>query len=248
MVEKVIAEKALKSTLKFSPVTGPSPANEIAAQIREHLASHNLRVGDRLPSERELELQFKVSRNSIRQALKSLAHMGLLEMRKGAAGGAFVTGGGSSAVELAFSDLFHLGAILPAQLTEVRVIIGAEVARLACLRATQQEINHLEANIVAAEQAVRDGNTSLRTELNLEFHRLLAEMTHNPLLVTLTATVIKVTQEFGKGMVPMTDRSVMPLRRHLLAHLRSRDAVAASSEMRAHLIRVERHYLRHLAK
>ena len=237
-------ETVPKSLLEFEPVMGNSPAVEIAAQIRERISSQLLKIGDRLPSERALESQFQVSRNSIRQALKSLAHMGLLEIRKGQAGGAFVKGGGSDAINVAVSDLFHLSTISPSDLTEVRVIIGVEVARLACLRATEEEIDDLEANVVAAEQAVRQGNTKLRTELNLEFHRKLARMTRNPLLATLTATVINLTHEFGKDMVPMTDRSVMPLRRHLLAHLRARDAVAAAAEMHTHLLRLQRYYLK----
>ncbi len=230
---------------QFRPVTSGRPSDEIVAQIRAQLAAHALQVGDKLPSEREMEQLFLVSRNSIRQAIKSLANMGLLEMRKGATGGAFVKGDGGDAVEAAFSDLFHLGAIAPSNLTEVRVLIGTEVARLACLRASEEEIDALERNVEAAEAAVRAGQTALRTELNLEFHRMLSRMTHNPLLVTLTSTVTAVTGQFGKGMLPMSDRAVMPLRRHLLAHLRARDADAAAQAMREHLLRVERHYLKH---
>jgi DNA-binding FadR family transcriptional regulator len=127
----------------------------------------------------------------------------------------------------------------------VRVLLGVEVARLACLRASDREIDALEENIVAAEAAVRSGNTPLRTELNLEFHRMLARMTHNPLMVTLTNAVTVVTAQVSKGMVPMSDRSVMPLRRRLLAHLRARDTAAAAAEMHDHLLRVQRHYLKH---
>jgi DNA-binding FadR family transcriptional regulator len=230
--------------LKFKPVDGERPSDSIAAQIRAHMASQVLQVGDKLPTERDLEVQFGVSRNSIRQALKSLADMGLLEIRKGATGGAFVCGG-SEGVTNTFSDQFNLGTVRPEHLTEVRVIVGTEVARLATLRASADEIDALEANIAAAEKAAREGDISGRTEVNLEFHRILARMTHNPLLVTLTDAVTTVTRQFGQGMKPMTTRSVMPLRRHMLAHLRNRDAQAAAAEMRAHLLRVERHYLRH---
>ncbi len=229
----------------FSPVVGSRPADEIVAQIRARLAARALNVGDKLPSERALESQFQVSRNSIRQALKSLAGMGLLEMRRGASGGTFIIGGGSEAVEAAVGDLFHLGEIRPSDLTEVRVILGTEVARLACLRATADEIDALEANVASAEAAVRARDTGRRTELNLEFHRMLARMTHNPLLVTLTATLMAVTGNLSRGMTPMSDRAVMPLRRRLIAHLRSRAADHAASEMREHLLRAERHYLKH---
>jgi DNA-binding FadR family transcriptional regulator len=230
--------------LQFDSVSGGRPSDGIAAQIRAHLATGALKVGDKLPSERDLETQVGVSRNSIRQALKSLADMGLLEIRKGATGGAFVCGG-SNGVTNIFSDQFHLGTVRPQDLTEVRVILGAEVARLATLRADDSEIDVLEANVVASEAAARAGQVDHRTELNFEFHHILARMTHNPLLVTLTEAVTAVTRAYGQDMKPMTNRSVMPLRRRMLAHLREHDAEGAAAEMREHLLRVERHYLRH---
>lgn len=233
------------TVVKFRAVTAGRPADEIVRQIRELIASHVLKVGDKLPSEREFETILQVSRNSIRQAIKALADMGLLEMRKGAHGGAFVIGGGNQAIERVFSDLFHLGEVRPADLTEVRVLVGAEVARLACLRGTPEEIERLEANIAAAEAAVSDGNISLRSELNLEFHQIMAGMTRNPLLVTLTTMITNVTRGFGKGMAAIPNRTVMPVRRRILQHLREGNHEAAQEEMRTYLRQVEKHYLRH---
>ena len=228
---------------RFKPVVGPRPADEISAQIRERIAKHSLQVGDRLPSERELSVQFGVSRNSVRQALRSLADSGLLEMRKGAAGGAFVIEGGSDAVLSAFTDLYNLGAIQPVDLTEVRVLVGVESARLACLRATPEEIDELEANVVEAEAAVRAGDHKHRREINLEFHRMLARMSHNPILVTLTGVVTALTLQFVEKREPTPVSSVMPLRRQMLKHLRARDAEGAARAMRTHLLRMQRLYL-----
>jgi GntR family transcriptional repressor for pyruvate dehydrogenase complex len=236
-------KKKRASVARFKPVKGTRPADEISTQIRERIAKRSLQVGDRLPSERELSDQFQVSRNSVRQALHSLADSGLLEMRKGAAGGAFVIDGGSDAVLSAFTDLFNLGAIRPADLTEVRVLVGVEAARLACLRATAAEIDELEANVVQAEAAVRAGDHRHRREINLEFHRKLARMSHNPILVTLTGVVTALTLQFVEKLSPTPVRSVMPLRRQMLKHLRERDAEGAASAMRTHLLRMQQIYL-----
>jgi hypothetical protein len=89
-----ITPRRTDNVWQFKRVASGRPSDEIVAQIRARLASQVVRVGDKLPSERELEQQFQVSRNSIRQALKSLAIMGLLEMRTGVSGGAFVISGG----------------------------------------------------------------------------------------------------------------------------------------------------------
>src|SRR5439155_679889 len=133
-----------RPSLNFTPITGTSPATEIVAQIRDHLSSRRLKAGDRLPSERDLAAQFGVSRNSLRQALRSLVDSGLLQMKKGAAGGAFIRDGGGEAVATGLSDLYSLGTIRPEHLTEALILGGVEVVRLACARGTDEEIDRLE--------------------------------------------------------------------------------------------------------
>jgi DNA-binding FadR family transcriptional regulator len=228
----------------FKPVKGDRPATDIIGQIRALLAEGQLRTGDRLPSERELAERFAVSRNSVRQALRSLQEQGLLEMRKGAAGGAFIHGGGGGAVQNVLSDLFSLGTIRPQDLTEVRVLVGVEVVRLACARATDEELALLAANVEQAERAIEAGDLELRTELNLEFHKMLARMSRNALLMAITDGVVTITKQFV-GRIGRTPNShVMPFRKRLLRHLRARDTDAAMAEMRRHLLQQQRLYLR----
>ncbi|MFA7556174.1 MAG: GntR family transcriptional regulator [Hydrogenophaga sp.] len=105
----------------FSAIVPARAADEISAQVREMIASGRLRPGDRLPSERELSARMQVSRNTLREALRALEHAGIIEMRKGATGGAFVRSGSSGAIVNGLRDLYHLGAITPQQLTEARV-------------------------------------------------------------------------------------------------------------------------------
>ncbi|MEO8297294.1 MAG: FCD domain-containing protein [Burkholderiales bacterium] len=228
----------------FSPVVGNRPADEIIAQIRVKLSAQELKAGDRLPSERELSEQFAVSRNSVRQALRTLAELGLLDIRKGASGGAFIHEGGGGAVTIGLQDLYTLGTIRPEDLTEVRLLLSVEVARLACERCSDEDIDALEANVVAAERAARQPDLSERTQINLEFHRMLGRMTRNPLLMALTDAVMDIMSRFVNEVGRTPNRTVMPLRRKLLAHLRKRDAAAAAQEMRAHLLRLHQLYLK----
>ncbi|WP_345542016.1 FadR/GntR family transcriptional regulator [Variovorax defluvii] len=228
----------------FRPVTGPRPATEIIQQIRGLIHDQRLRADDRLPPERDLAEQFAVSRNSVRQALRSLEEQGLLVIRKGATGGAFIQGGGAGAVPTLMSDLFSLGAIRPQDLTEVRVLVGVEVVRLACQRGTDEEIDGLEQNVEAADAAVKSGDLALRTELNLEFHRILARMTGNNLLIAITDGVIATTQQFVARISRTPTSYVMPFRRRLLKLLRDRDVEGAAAEMRRHLLQQQRLYLK----
>ena len=233
-----------RTGVRFKAVVGTRPADEILAQIRDQLARRKLKAGDRLPSERELAEQFAVSRNSVRQALRSLVDGGLLEMKKGAGGGAIIRDGGGAAVLSGLSDLYALGMIRPEHLTEARLMIGVEVVMRACERCTPEEIDALAANVVQAEAAAAKGDLARRTQINLEFHRMLARMTRNPILVTLTDAVTTITGRFVQVVGPTPNASVMPLRRKLLRHLRTRDAAAAAEAMRSHLLRLQKLYLK----
>jgi GntR family transcriptional regulator, transcriptional repressor for pyruvate dehydrogenase complex len=224
-------------TGSFRPVATRRAFEEITAQIRGRLARHTLRAGDRLPPERELAGQFHVSRNTLREALRSLEIAGLLELRKGATGGAFIKEGGGDAAVAGLADLFHLGTIRPQHLTEARIIIGTEVARLACARRSREDLEALAANVEAAERATAEGDVRRRAEVNYEFHRLLARATKNPVLIVMTDALMEMTRHFVESVGYMPNRYVMPSRRRLLACLR------AAREMKGLLDRLQRFHL-----
>jgi GntR family transcriptional repressor for pyruvate dehydrogenase complex len=139
--------------IEFRRIHTPRAFEEIADQIRSELADRRLRAGDRLPPERVLAEQFGVSRNTLREALRSLENAGMLRLQKGATGGAFVRESTGDAIITGLRDMFHLGAIAPEHLTEARVLIESIAVRAACERATADDIDALKANVAAAESA-----------------------------------------------------------------------------------------------
>lgn len=231
----------------FKPVEGNRPADGIQSQIRKLIASQKLKSGDRLPTERDLAEQFAVSRNTVRQAIRSLADGGLLEVKKGATGGAFIRGGGAAAVRAGLVDLYSLGTIQPAHLTEARVLIGVEVVRLACERGTEEDLEQLAQNVELAQEAAKAGDVERRTAINLEFYRILARMSHNPLLEIVTDAVLVITARFVEDFARASNAAVMPFRRKLLEDLRQRDATAAAERMHEHLVRLQKIYLSEIA-
>jgi GntR family transcriptional repressor for pyruvate dehydrogenase complex len=227
----------------FRPVATRRAFEEIAAQIRGQLASHALQAGDRLPAERRLAEQFRVSRNTLREALRSLEIAGLLELKKGATGGAFIKEGGGDAVIAGMSDLYQLGAIRPQHLTEARLVIGTEVARLASARRTKEDLAALAANVEGAQAATDKGNLVRRAEINYEFHRLLARATKNPVLIILTDALMEMTRQFVERIGYQPNAYVMPSRRRLLARLQAKDGDGAAREMQSLLRRLQRNHL-----
>jgi DNA-binding FadR family transcriptional regulator len=228
---------------EFKPVAGGRAFEDIARQIRGQLARHALRAGDRLPAERQLAEQFHVSRNTLREALRSLEIAGLLELKKGATGGAFIKEGGGGAAVAGLADLYHMGAIRPQHLTEARITIGTEVARLACARRTKEDLAALVANVEAAEVATAAGDVERRAEINYEFHRLLARAAKNPVLIILTDALMEMTRHFVESVGYMPNRYVMPSRRRLLVFLQAKNGEAAALEMASMLKRLQRFHL-----
>jgi GntR family transcriptional repressor for pyruvate dehydrogenase complex len=231
------------SGLEVKQVQSQRAFEDIALQLRTMISSGQLKPGDRLPSERELSAAFGVSRNTLREALRSLEISGMIELRKGVKGGAFVLPGDPSVVVGGFLDLYHLGAITPAQLTESRVWIEELVVRIVCRRANAEDLDELEQNIEATELAMKSDNVQTWVKEMLAFHVLLGKATHNPVLVIVMDAIVEITRQFIEAIGLQRAKVVVPSRRRLLAHMRAQEEEAACQEMTQHLERVHKHYL-----
>ncbi len=230
--------------VEFRPIKTPRAFEEIADQIRLELSNRRLRPGDRLPAERALAEQFGVSRNTLREALRSLENSGLLRLQKGASGGAFVRESTGEAVITAMRDMFHLGAIQPGDLTEARVLIESIAVRVACERATAEDIEALKVNIASAERAAREKTDFYdQAAIHLDFHRIIARATKNPVMVIVMEALLDVMQHFIRAIGQQRNPWVLPSRRRFMKHFETRDSDAAVAEMVQHLERLNRYYL-----
>jgi GntR family transcriptional repressor for pyruvate dehydrogenase complex len=241
---------ALESTdaaddLQFRPVTDGRAFEEIARQIRSELAEGRLKVGSRLPPERVMAAQMNVSRHVLREALRSLENAGLIRMRKGATGGAFLAAGGGTSIASGMLDLFHIGAISPEQLTEARIWIGSIIVREACKRATPTDIAELETNIDALEAAIASEPHPQRVEINFQFHRILARIAANPLLIIMTDGMLNIVRDFIRALGEYDSRFVLASRRIFMRKFIAGDAEGASKELEESINRLYRTYLKH---
>lgn len=233
---------------RFEPIRSTRAFEEIAGQIRKALAEGQLQVGSRLPAERTLAEQFGVSRNTLREALRSLEHAGLIRLQRGASGGAFISESSGEAVMTGLMDMFHLGVIEPAQLTEARIWLEPIIVREACKRAKATDIRALNENIEAAEVAYQQGDFSRRAEINLEFHRILARLTGNPIMVTVVNGLLDVLHDFIDKIGSVDNVFVLASRRRFMKHFAAGDAESAVAEMESSLKRLQRTYLSSIDK
>lgn len=222
----------------FAPVRARRTFEVIGEQIRAQLRSGALRPGDKLPPERVLAGQFGTSRNAVREALRSLEHAGLIALRKGARGGAFITDGDPGAVAQSIRDLMHLGGLSLADVTDARLLIENAIVAAAAAHATEADFGRLDANIDAVEALTRHGDLDAKAELNIGFHVLVAECTHNPVLILIMRTLMDVLRAVHRPIPAKDTEDIIQSRRRFLAHLRARDADAATAEMSRHLARL----------
>jgi len=228
----------------FEPVQAQRSFESVVEQIRRRVERGILRAGDKLPPERELSKQLKVSRHTLREALRSLEVTGLVEFRRGASGGAFIRASSGDAATASFADQFRRGTIRPEHLTEARIIIGVSVARLACERRTEEDLEALQTNVDESEAAVEADDIPRRARANLQFHRILATATRNPVLMVVTDAVVNVMEQVIALIGPAPNSMVMPSRRRLLEFIEKRDVEAAGREMEENLWQLRRFYLR----
>lgn len=233
-----------RSQLTFKPLREKRAFEEVADRVREMLEEGTLKVGDRLPPERELSKQLNVSRSILREALRVLENAGLLELKPGKGGGAFVSAGNTHAVSEHMGDLLRVGGISLAHLTEARAWIEEVVVRVACERAQEEDFEALEANVRRAEQLFAENRMMEKLEVNIEFHNVLAAATKNPVLVMMTQTLGGVMHGFAKRLGAETTRSVIRSRSRFIELLRARDADAAVMEMHEHLKSIQAVYMR----
>jgi GntR family transcriptional repressor for pyruvate dehydrogenase complex len=221
----------------FAPVAVARASAAISEQIRNAIVTGRLKAGDRLSPERELAEQFGVSRVTVRDALRSLEAMGLIEVKVGARGGAFVTAPTGSKVAQTMSDMMLMSATTPEDIVEARLVVELGTVTLACSRASDEELAALRELCEQGKAALAAGTYT--RELSWDFHSRLSQAAHN-------GAVGGLAQSFRSTLSMHPLRVREGARAHELTvaeHLRivealeRRDGSAARNEMADHLLR-----------
>jgi GntR family transcriptional repressor for pyruvate dehydrogenase complex len=225
----------------FEPIRRRRAFEEVCETIRHQLSIRALRPGDKLPAERELAEQLGVSRSALREALRTLELAGILEFKKGIKGGAFVRPGDPTSMTRVLQDLVHLGTISLDDLTEARLLIQSGVIRLACERATLEDIEAISVNIENTAEMTRLGRHEDRIRYVNEFYRLLAFSTRNEVLIIMVDSLTDILLRFLRRMTGGRPQpGLVESRRRFLKHLRARDADKAVAEIESHLTRLHK--------
>ncbi|MCD0450294.1 GntR family transcriptional regulator [Actinocorallia sp. API 0066] len=205
---------------------------QVAAQLRAEITSGRWPVGSRIPTEPELAEQLGVARGTLREAVRALAHNGLLDIRQGS--GTYVV----ASSEMAGVMRRSFAGLAPEHVNELRALLERSAVGLAALRRTDAEMDHLEALLARRETAwaaaTREdapGGLEDFVQADAALHAAIVAATHNPALIGIYADLgeffrAELRGFFAGALTP--DRYVDHTR--LVAAIRARDADAATRE------------------
>jgi GntR family transcriptional repressor for pyruvate dehydrogenase complex len=229
-----------ESLPEFTRVFRASLSDHIIEQITGLLARGVLKPGDRIPSEKQLCQRFGVGRTSVREALRSLAVMGVLESHMG--DGTFVTEDGSRFMERSFQWGLLLNPKIVENLVETRLMLESQTAYLAATRSTVEDLEQVQRAVRRMEASVADPAQYL--EYDLQFHLTIARATQNSILQSLLSTTRGYLQEWIRETLAQSTggtagkRARLSIAEHkrILRALKSRDASGARQAMAAHIL------------
>jgi len=211
---------------------------EIVRQIKALVADGKLKSGDRLPPERELTERFRVSRTSVREAMRALESTGLIEIRPGE--GAFVRPVSvESLIEpLALVILAQREAV--AELYEARRLLEPPIAALAARRASPDEIAELARILDEQAREVSAGRTGFAQDA--AFHTAIAHSSHNRAITRIVTTLMDLLAQSREESLQAPGRPERSHRDHrrVLKAIERGDAGGAEQAMHSHLVAVER--------
>ena len=222
----------------YTPLEAARLYEQIVAQIEKQILTGKLRYGDRLPTERELAAQFRVSRTVVREAVKALQEKGLVQSHPGR--GTFITDGTARAVRHSLGFMLRVGSSQGASdLAEAREILEPEIAALAATRATTEQVEAIRQTVALMERARDDADAFV--EADLQFHLALAQATQNPLIPTLIDPIVDLLREQRKNTFRRGGAAHGQYHhKKILAAVARRDPNAARAAMRAHLQQVRK--------
>jgi GntR family transcriptional regulator, transcriptional repressor for pyruvate dehydrogenase complex len=226
----------------FRTVRPDKISESISQQIRDAIFAGLLKPGDKLPAERELVHSFGVSKASMREALRSLEVLGFIQIRKGVAGGSFVTEVHPQKARELINNFLHFKNLSLANLTEVRLILETHTAAVAARTIEPADLERLQALIDEGAADLERRDMSRLRHNEIEFHRVIGNACCNPLLSFILDAVHHLLVDAKDVLQPSFEFSVKVLKAHsqIFYALGQRDPEAARREMAQHLADVER--------
>jgi len=230
-------KRADEQAFELGPIKSTRIYEEIVRQVKQLIAEGRLKTGDRLPPERELAEKFVVSRTSVREALRALESLGLIEIRPGE--GTFVRQVSVDALvgPLALMMTSQREAI--GELFEARRVLEPAIAALAASRATPDEVQEMERILENQAREVAAGRTGLAEDA--AFHTAVGAAAHNHAITRIVHAIMDLLTQSREESLNTPGRPTRSHQDHrrILQSIARRNSSAARQAMLDHLVAVE---------
>lgn len=222
--------------LKFHKIERPTITETIIDQIKEMILSGAMKKGQRLPPERELAEMLSVGRTSVREAIRALQYMGILEVRSG--DGTFLSEN-LSLLSDHFKTSFLIKQYSVMEMVEARKVIEVETVCLAAERSSEEERKNLLVLFEKSKEFKNDVSAFLNADF--AFHIKIARMSHNSVLVEFVKAMRELTLEENLDVVkkPGQIQTAINFHKEIMDAIYAFDPVKARSVMLEHLEDIE---------
>ncbi|MCN9244587.1 FadR family transcriptional regulator [Streptomyces sp. RY43-2] len=200
-------------------------SEQVIAALRTQITSGEWPVGSRIPTEPELVEQLGVARNTVREAVRALAHNGLLDIRQGSGTYVVATSELAGVMHRRFADAD------PNDIAELRSTLESAAAKLAAERRTERDLKQLDALLARREEAWTSGDTEAFVTADATFHLAVVAASHNDAMTAMYADLGEVLRDWLRGDVgeELTPETYMDHTR-LMEAIRAGDAAMAATE------------------
>jgi GntR family transcriptional regulator, transcriptional repressor for pyruvate dehydrogenase complex len=226
------------SRKEFRAVHKTRVSEEIIGQVRDLITSGRLKIGDRLPAERELAKILQVGRSTVREAIRALESLGILQARAGE--GTFLVSNPAEQKPDPITANAFKSWENQTKLFEVRRVVEPDLAALAARRASPEQIAKMREALQEQEAAVKQGDTGMKAEST--FHFLLAEAAGNDVLLRIVDSLMDLLRETRETSLQTGGRPANSLKQHkaILRAIEARDPLTAERRMREHITGMEK--------
>lgn len=208
----------------------------VAEKLKDWIGSNNLRPGDRLPSEQKMCAELGVGRHTLREGIKRLSQMGIVESRTGS--GTFVCGASLSRMQDYLDSYRQMGNIRVEDIYGVRSALESYSARMAALHANEEDLRFLREAVAKMEKCVgKDELYPQFVQSNLDFHMRVAASSGNVFLIAILESIKGLINKsiFNMDPTPQKEQFSLEGHRRILKAIEARDSELASREMLEHL-------------
>jgi DNA-binding FadR family transcriptional regulator len=215
---------------------------DVVEQIQEAIIQGHLKVGDRLPAERELKEMLQTSRSTLREALRVLEQKGLIEIKLGMGGGAVVKPISSDVIAESLDLLIRSRQVPLHYIAEFRQRVEGDVVRLAAERKTNADIEALEKLLDEARKCIERGPEAVPDFItaDINIHQYFSKITGNPIYISIFKTILNSSRRYWEEHlfkeVSEMNEDLRDLE-NVVAAIKSGDADSACKHMCIHVRR-----------